>query len=79
MRLLRTREVLRITGLSRMTIHRLEKRGDFPQRRRIGRQAVAWIDAEIDDWIASRPFGCGATAHPRNQRAASQAASGLAP
>jgi prophage regulatory protein len=58
MRLLRTPEVLRITGLSRMTIHRLEKLGSFPMRRRIGRQAVGWIDAEINEWIASRPTGC---------------------
>jgi prophage regulatory protein len=68
MRLLRTPEVLRITGLSRMTIHRLEKLGSFPMRRRIGRHAVAWIDAEIHDWIGSRPAGCARTTCARDSQ-----------
>ena len=34
-RILRQSEVLAITGLGRTTLWRLEKRGEFPARRRI--------------------------------------------
>ena len=55
MKLLRQKDVMKATGLSRMTIWRLERAGQFPQRRRLGPNAVGWIQAEIDDWIATRP------------------------
>jgi predicted DNA-binding transcriptional regulator AlpA len=51
---LRAREVCRRTGLSRTTIWRLERRGAFPPRRQLSSIAVGWIEAEIEDWIASR-------------------------
>jgi prophage regulatory protein len=48
MRLLRIQEVIRVTGLSRMTIYRYEKNGEFPKRRRIGMNSVRWLDQDID-------------------------------
>jgi prophage regulatory protein len=33
---------------------RLEKQGKFPQRVPIGEARVAWIEEEIDSWIADR-------------------------
>jgi predicted DNA-binding transcriptional regulator AlpA len=38
MKILRTPEVLSITGLSRVTLWRKEREGTFPQRVRIGSQ-----------------------------------------
>ena len=55
MRFLRTDEVERRAGLSRTTIWRLERKGQFPARRRIGPNAVGWLEEEIDAWIESRP------------------------
>ena len=55
MKLLRHKAVIEATGLSRMTIWRLERARQFPQRRRLGPSAVGWVQAEIDEWIASRP------------------------
>jgi len=55
MRLLRIADVVQATGLSRMTIYRLERAGEFPARRRLGRNSVAWLDNDITDWIGSRP------------------------
>ena len=52
------------TGLSRVTLWRLERDGLFPKRRRIGRAAIAWLDDEIDEWIQSRARGAGAAAEP---------------
>ena len=55
MQLLRIREVVKLTGLSRMTIYRMEKAGDFPSRRRLGKNSVAWLEADVETWISARP------------------------
>ena len=55
MRLMRIADVVHSTGLSRMTIYRLERAGEFPARRRLGRNSVAWLDNDITAWIDSRP------------------------
>jgi predicted DNA-binding transcriptional regulator AlpA len=57
MRLLRTDEVLDLTGLSRSTIWRLERKKDFPSRIHLGPNAVGWDEDEVHSWIASRPRG----------------------
>ena len=51
---LRFPEVRRRTGLSRTTLWRLESAGAFPSRRQISRRAVAWLESEVESWIASR-------------------------
>jgi predicted DNA-binding transcriptional regulator AlpA len=33
----------------------LERAGGFPSRRQITANKVAWLESEIDAWIASRP------------------------
>jgi prophage regulatory protein len=53
-RLLRFPAVRDRTGLSRSTIWRLERRGDFPRHRRISANAVAWVENEVADWIRSK-------------------------
>jgi predicted DNA-binding transcriptional regulator AlpA len=46
------------SGLSRVTIWRLERQGSFPARRRLSVNAVGWIEAEVEDWILERtPVG----------------------
>jgi prophage regulatory protein len=54
-RLLRLTEVMALTGLSRMTIWRLERSGEFPARRQLGRHSVAWLESDVHVWIESRP------------------------
>lgn len=56
MKFLRTDQVEDRVGLSRTTIWRLERRGRFPARRRLGPNSVAWIEDEVDAWIESRPM-----------------------
>ncbi len=53
-RFLREPEVRRITGLSRTTRWRMERRGEFPHKRRISKNAVAWLASEIKTWMAER-------------------------
>ncbi len=53
-RFIRERECRRVTGLSRTTRWRLERRGEFPKRRAISPNGVAWLLSEILSWQASR-------------------------
>ena len=53
-RLLRFAVVRERTGLSRSTIWRLERRGEFPQHRQLSANAVGWIEDDVNDWIWTR-------------------------
>jgi prophage regulatory protein len=54
-RLLRTADVLRLTGLSRVGVWRGVRSGDFPAPVKIGERAIAWREADVHAWIATRP------------------------
>ena len=51
MRILREPEVLKMVGLSRVTIWRWQRDGKFPKRRRLGASAVGWLETEVEEWI----------------------------
>ena len=53
---LATRADLKRMGitLSNTTLLRLEARGRFPHRVRIGGTSVAWLMSELNDWLAER-------------------------
>jgi prophage regulatory protein len=53
-RILREREVKHVTGLSRVTRWRLERRGLFPQKVRLTERCVGWQEGEIMAWLKSR-------------------------
>ena len=55
MRLIRLNHVLTLTGLSRGSIYRLERGGQFPRRRKLGANSVAWVDQVVMDWMQTRP------------------------
>jgi len=63
-RVLRRPEVETRTGLSRSSIYAMMERGVFPRPRRIGQRAVAWDEAAIEEWLATR-----AEADPRDVQA----------
>jgi prophage regulatory protein len=54
LKLLRFPAVRERRGLSRSTIWRLERHGDFPRHRRISANAVAWVEEEVIGWIHSK-------------------------
>ena len=58
-RLMRRREVEKITGMSRSSIYRLMQESDFPRPLRIGPGAVRWKASDIIAWIESRPVARG--------------------
>lgn len=53
-RLIRRPEVLERVGLSSSTLYEMTAAGEFPAPIPIGRQAVAWLDSEVDAWIKER-------------------------
>ena len=53
---LTAKELQGVTGLSRTTVWRLENAGDFPKRRQVTAQRVAWLAEEVLEWARSRPF-----------------------
>ena len=60
-RLLRRSEIEVKTGLTRSTIYRLMRAGEFPEPLKIGPRAVRWRATEIESWIAERPRASGNT------------------
>ena len=59
--LLRRSEIEVKTGLTRSTIYRLMRAGEFPEPLKIGPRAVRWRATEIESWIAERPRASGNT------------------
>ena len=57
MKIINKKEVQARTGLSSVTIWRLEKAGKLPKRVNITPSRVGWVDEETDEWIARRPRG----------------------
>lgn len=53
-RLLRLRDVVARTGLSKTTIYRLEAEGRFPRRRQLSERLVAWPETDVTAWLSSR-------------------------
>jgi prophage regulatory protein len=53
-RMLREREVKHITGLSRVTRWRMERRGEFPGRVHLAPRCVGWPEAEVMEWMRAR-------------------------
>ena len=51
---LRLPEILRRVPYSEAHIRRLETAGKFPRRVHLGANRVAWVETEIDDWLASK-------------------------
>jgi len=53
-RLLRLPEVCKRTGLGRSSLYDRMKSGSFPQPVPLTPTARAWIESEVDSWIAAR-------------------------
>ena len=56
--ILRTRAVLELMGLSRTTLWRRRKAGDFPAPVRLGgrgSRAVGWRRTDVERWLAELP------------------------
>ena len=42
---------------SRAHLYRLEDQGEFPKRKRIGANRIAWVRDEVERWLSERMEG----------------------
>ncbi len=54
MKFMRLKDVRAATGLGRSTIYKYIKLGVFPPAVKLGGRSVAWVEVEIQAWIAKR-------------------------
>lgn len=52
--LIKLTSVISMTGLSKSSIYAMMQKGQFPKNVTIGARAVAWIEAEIQNWIEEK-------------------------
>ena len=52
--LIPAREVLQRIPYSANHLRRLEAKGHFPRRIRIGANRIAWLRVEVEQWLADR-------------------------
>ena len=53
-KIIRIKDVIELTGISRTTLWRLEGKGDFPRRLPLSAGSVGWRYSEIEQWVQSR-------------------------
>jgi prophage regulatory protein len=53
-RILRLRNVIDRTGLSRSTVYQRVSEGRFPKPVSLGARAVGWVESEIEEWIGNQ-------------------------
>lgn len=53
-RLIRRKEVQAKTGLGASSIYAMMQQGTFPKAIHISERRVAWIESDVDKWIAER-------------------------
>lgn len=54
MKLLKLKDIITMTSLSKSSIYRQVNAGTFPMPVRIGPRSVAWVVSEIESWIGER-------------------------
>ncbi|MCG9655172.1 helix-turn-helix transcriptional regulator [Vibrio vulnificus] len=54
MKVLRLKDVLNMTGLSRATIYAHMSQGKFPHSIALGKGSIGWLESEVQEWISTR-------------------------
>lgn len=52
--ILRPKDIMDITGLSRETINRMEKRGDFPPKIQLSKRSIGWLETDVKKWFKEK-------------------------
>jgi prophage regulatory protein len=53
-RIVRVREIVKRTGMSRSTLSRQVKLGKFPSPFRLTETTLGWMESEVEEWIMQR-------------------------
>ena len=54
-KILRSKQVEEMLGISRVTLWRWERAGLVPPKRKVGPNVVGWFESEVMAWLADRP------------------------
>ena len=54
MRIIRLKEVVKMTGLGRSTVYKYIVEGTFPKPVSLGDRCVGWLESEVLGWITSK-------------------------
>ena len=52
--MLRLAQVIAVTGLGKTKIYELQAEGTFPMRVKLTAHSVAWIEEDVQTWLARR-------------------------
>ena len=55
-RILRLKEVIRLTGLSKSSIYKRIEEGTFPRQVRLGGRAVGWWEHLVQEWLTNLDY-----------------------
>ncbi|MDX2370953.1 MAG: AlpA family transcriptional regulator [Colwellia sp.] len=55
--LIRIKEVMAMTGVSRTFIHKHRKNGNFPEPIHLSSKSIAWVRSSVEEWIQSKIQG----------------------
>ena len=58
----REKDVLALVRISKATLWRWRKAGEFPHPIQLGPNTVGWRRGDVDEWLASRPLATGEAA-----------------
>lgn len=56
-RIIKIRDVIAMTGLSRSSIYLQIKNGTFPAQVKLSTRSSGWLCSEVNRWLVSRPRG----------------------
>lgn len=56
MRLIKLKQVMDLTSLSRSAIYKFMQEERFPKQVRLSPTSVAWVEGEVEDWIEEKIF-----------------------
>ena len=55
LKIIRPADLADLLSVNRVTIWRMEKRGDLPPRKKITKGCVGWLQSDIVEWLDNRP------------------------
>lgn len=55
LRIIRIRDVIAITSMSRSAVYAAVKAGTFPRQVKLSARSAGWVLGEVLDWVKDRP------------------------
>ena len=53
-KIFRTNDLCELLSISRATLHRFRRQGEFPEPVQLGPNMVGWLASDVDAWVEAR-------------------------